>query len=397
MDVEVFEEMKRYIGFDEGDVRALKSLEPTVAPHLDGVVDSFYEVAARHPSAMAAFEGGDAQVAQQRKELHRWLTTLFAGEYGPDYFATRCRIGQTHVRVGLAQHYMVTGCEVIRSGLADVIRLASVSDAESKIRSVNKLLALDLGVMLESYKMSYIERVQAREREAMEHKLTRAEHLAEIGQLAASLAHEIKNPLAGISGAIQIIREHFGADHPHSAILGDVMTQINRLDAVVKDLLVYARPSDPRFESCNVDVIVRRILTVLREEPTVQKVPIHYAGNDRVPKIQADEAKIEQLVMNLVLNAAQACVGGGGVTVTTAVHDSKVSLVVSDTGQGLDATVRERAFEPFFTSKAKGTGLGLPICQSIVEAHKGSISLESEVGCGTRAIVELPRRRGGVT
>ena len=108
---------------------------------------------------------------------------------------------------------------------------------------------LDLAVMLESYQESYAEQVRRSERSAVEEKLTRAEHLAEIGQLAASLAHEIKNPLAGISGAIQVFRDTMPHNNPHRPILTEILGQINRLDATVKDLLLYARPLPPKSAS----------------------------------------------------------------------------------------------------------------------------------------------------
>lgn len=392
----VFDSMKRYVGFDVEDARRLAALAPVVEGGLSRVVDDFYAALTAQPEAMAVITGGRPQLDRLRRTLREWMRTLFCGEYDEAYMAARSAIGRAHVRVGLPQRFMVTAMEVVRRDLEALITGSASADASASVASLHKLLALDLGVMLEAYKDSYSRRVRAREREAMEAKLTRAEHLAEIGQLAASLAHEIKNPLAGISGAIQIIREDLGREHPHSGILGEVMGQIQRLDAVVKDLLVYARPTDPRFETCDIDATVRRVLTVLRGEPAMQGVPIRYTQNGSMPEIEADEGKIEQLVLNLLLNGGHACREGGDVEVTTHCTPDTVTLIVSDTGHGMDEKTLARATEPFFTSKAKGTGLGLSICKSIADAHNGTFSLESKPGAGTRAEIVLPRRQNHV-
>ncbi|MEE9294933.1 MAG: protoglobin domain-containing protein [Phycisphaerae bacterium] len=393
MDHATLRDMMRYVGFDETDAHNLHALLPYVEPHLENIVARFYDVIEAHPAAMAVFTEGDAQIARLKQVIAEWLKTVFCGTYDEAYLESRRRIGRAHVRAGLPQHYMFTSMEIIRQELVAAVGRAHVPDATRKLDSLHKLLAVELGIMLEAYKDSYTERVQAREREAVEAKLTRAEHLAELGQLAVSLAHEIKNPLAGISGAIQIIRESLGADHEHSTVLREVMVQINRLDAVVKDLLVYARPSDPRFETCKLGAVVERILKVVHKEPSLQGIAIRCVGHEAALNIEADEAKMEQLVMNLVQNAADACAHGGEIDLTLVDDDSRVVLTVADSGHGITPEILARAFEPFFTSKAKGTGLGLSICKNIVEAHNGRISIDSEVDVGTRVVVSLPRRQ----
>ena len=164
--------------------------------------------------------------------------------------------------------------------------------------------------MLESYKDSYSEQIRELERGAMEAKLMRAEHLAEIGQLAASLAHEIKNPLAGISGAIQIIGESLSGDSPYRSVVRDILRQISRLDATVKDLLLYARPSLPQPRVCELAKLIPRVLTLLREEPAIQRVNVEFEGASAGATVYADEGQIEQLLMNLIINAAHATTEG---------------------------------------------------------------------------------------
>jgi signal transduction histidine kinase len=223
-----------------------------------------------------------------------------------------------------------------------------------------------------------------------EQRLSESEHLASIGQLAASLAHEIKNPLAGISGAIQILGAGLGEDHEHKEIITEALHQIDRLDAAVKDLLVYARPKPPMATRQSLNTIVERVLILLREEPSFRDVRLHCEGLEVDRQVIVDEAQMQQVLTNLLLNAAQACEEGGDVTLRIRPLQSKVRIIIEDTGTGMPTEVLARTFEPFFTTKSKGTGLGLPICRRIMEAHSGTIDIQSVIARGTRVTVEIP-------
>jgi signal transduction histidine kinase len=273
--------------------------------------------------------------------------------------------------------------------LGQLIRSQPVSGKSAKLASLHKLLTIETGLMLESYRESQIAQVRQVERDAMQARLREAEQLAQIGQLAASLAHEIKNPLAGISGAIQVIRASLKESDPHWPVLGEVLRQISRLDRSVKDLLVYARPKPPQYQRCDLRRAMERVLTLLRKEPEFERVRFEHRIPAGVPPIAADEHQLEQLLMNLLLNAAQASPSGGVVRLLTAAQDGRVRVVVEDRGCGMTLEVARRAMEPFFTTKARGTGLGLPICQKIVEAHGGTLSIHSVPGEGTEVTVEL--------
>jgi signal transduction histidine kinase len=390
----VFAELKRYIGFDDRDASNVHSLAPVVADHLPAVVDRFYGEILRFPGAKEVLAEGPQQVGRLRKTLTTWLESLFGGTYDAAYMQQRAQIGRVHVQVGLQQRYMFTAMEVIRQDLKPVILNAAIPDPEAKLESLHKLLALESAVMAESYYLVFAEQVRAIERRTMQERLTQAEHLAQIGRLAASLAHEIKNPLAGISGAIQVIRDAMEPSAPHRPILAEILRQINRLDQTVKDLLVYARPVPPRFDRCNITRVVERLTTLLKREPTIQRVRFEHTVDHRpLPSVEADENQIEQLLMNLVLNAAHASEDGGLVTLTTRPVATGVYLEVQDHGHGMDEETCRRALEPFFTTKSRGTGLGLPICKRIVESHGGTLTIDSAAGRGTTVRVELPHRQ----
>ena len=384
------ERMQDYIGFTKRDAANVRALGPQVRGHTEAVIDAFFREVLRLPDAGVIFAGGEPQIQAQRGVMAAWLESLFAGRYDNAYFERRRSIGKAHLKIGLRQEYMITGMEVIWQELQRRLRASALPEVNAKLVSLHKLLMLELGIMLRSYQESYAERIREMERSAVEEKLTRAEHLAQIGQLAASLAHEIKNPLAGISGAIQIIREGMAESDPHRGIIAEILTQIRRLDEAVKDLLVYARPNPPKLREFDLNEAVRSVLTVLREEPALQGVYVVCEPGQEVVRVAADRAQIEQLIMNLVINAAQATPEGGIVRLAVLVDDDCGILTVEDAGEGMEDEVIERAFEPFFTTKAKGTGLGLPICRRIVEAHAGNIELISLAGEGTRAVVSLP-------
>jgi signal transduction histidine kinase len=328
-----------------------------------------------------------------RVALTAWLKELFGGRYDEAYWAHRAQIGRTHVQVGLSQHHMVAAMQIVWEELEATVRRAAPPEADKKLSSLHKLLMLELGAMLESYKEAYSEQVRQIERAAVRERLTRAEHLAQIGALAASLAHEIKNPLAGISGAIQVIRDAMRSNDPHRPIIAEILRQISRLDGTVKDLLVYARPKPPRIQDCRLERVIERVLAVVRGDVEQTKVTVEVTGE--APPIEADELQVEQLLLNLVINAIQASTAGGVVKLTIATTKKGARLTVEDAGHGMDAEVCRRAFEPFYTTKAKGTGLGLPICQKIAEAHGGTIAVRSAVGQGTTVSVELPRQARG--
>ena len=385
-----FKDMKNYIAFGTRDAANLRALAPHVRPHLPAIVARFFREVQRHPRTRGVLRGGPEQVQRLEKALTEWLESLFCGEYDAEYCRQHAQIGRVHARVGLPQHFMFTAMEVVWQELSQAVRQADLPDADAKLRALHKLLTLETGIMLESYWESRAAEIRQFERNAVRERLTQAEQLAQIGHLAASLAHEIKNPLAGISGAIQVIRDGMDLEDQWRPILEEVLRQTNRLDGTVKDLLVYARPKPPRFQRCKLNHLIERVLTVLRREPDLQRVRVDYINSQQLP-LYGDEAQIEQLVMNLLHNAAHASPDGGLVRVLTTSNSDGLRLVVEDQGQGMDQETCQRAFEPFFTTKARGTGLGLPICRKIVDAHGGTISIRSAVGQGATVTVRLPR------
>lgn len=386
------QELADYVGFRPPDQARVAALRPYVEPHFARVVDRFYDEILKRPAVRAVLGDGPEVVCRLKVSLREWLKAFFTGPYDEDYWRHRRRIGEVHVRVGVEPRYTLAALEVVRQEIESVVIESGLPEPVEHLSAVCKLLALEAAVMLDSYSEGYGEQVRQLERSAVQERLTQSEHLARIGRLAASLAHEIKNPLAGISGAIQVIRDALRPDDPHRPVLVEILRQINRLDGTVKDLLVYARPKTPRIETCEPERIMERVRAVLLREPDFQRIRLEHVAVGPPFTFRADEDQMEQLLLNLLLNAAHATPDGRAVRLVTSLSGQEVRLMVEDQGHGMDEPTRQRAFEPFFTTKARGTGLGLSICQRIVESHGGTISIQSQRDKGTTVTVRLPRR-----
>ncbi len=391
VNVTLFENLKQFVGFSDADVEHLRDLAAVLEPHFPDVATRLYREAQRDPAGRKIL-AAPAAGAALRQALLVWLRSLCSGSYDADYFHSRAQVGRTHVRVGVPQYLVIAALEIIWQELSQTVVAAGIAAPQAKLAALHKLFMVETALMLESYRESHTAEVRQIEREALEDKLREAEQLAQVGQLAASLAHEIKNPLAGISGAIQVIRAGLKPSDAHYPVLGEVLRQINRLDRSVKDLLVYARPRPPQYQRCDLSRAVERVLTLLRKEPEFERVKFEYSVARHCPPIAADENQLEQLLVNLLMNAAQASAPGGLVRLTAVGDADGVQLVVQDHGCGMTPEVLRRALEPFFTTKARGTGLGLPICRKIAEAHGGRLSLRSTPGVGTEVTVELPEQ-----
>jgi signal transduction histidine kinase len=386
----LFEELKLYVGFTQADEENLRFLAGPLGPRIPGIVRELYRQLEDHPTSRSALRESGTSPARVRATIRDWLSGLLVGPYDEEYYSRRSRMGQVHVRLRMPQHVMVGAISLVRVALISELRALGLDRQTGRIDSLNKIIDLEIAIALEAFREAYTERVRQSERRAMKDLLKESEHLASVGQLAAALAHEIKNPLAGISGAIQVIASALAPDDPHREIVDEILMQIDRLDATVRDLLVYARPKPPERMMQRVGGVVERALVLLRQEPALQNVTVRCEGLDCETEALIDDAQIQQVITNLLLNAADACEKGGEVSVRISSRNGLVRIEVADQGTGMSASEAERAFEPFFTTKSRGTGLGLPICKRIIEAHDGRITLESQLGKGTGVLIELP-------
>ncbi len=224
----------------------------------------------------------------------------------------------------------------------------------------------------------------------LQRELSEAEHLAELGRLAASIAHEIKNPIAGLRGAMEVMGGVHVESDPRFAIFREALSQIRRLDALVKDLLAYARPINLRTEPVPVHLLVEASAGLCKEALSTPGVEFENLVRDDLPNVLADPLQIQQVLANLITNAVQAMPSGGKVAVDARADGEFVLLAVRDAGTGISPEVMSSMFKPFFTTKHVGTGLGLSIVQRLVRAHGGWCEVSSEAGKGAAFTVRLP-------
>src|SRR5215216_5000059 len=238
-------------------------------------------------------------------------------------------------------------------------------------------------------------RADITDRKAAEERLAQQAALARLGQMAAVVAHEVRNPLAGIKGAIQVLMSRRSSDDGELPVMRDIVRRIDSLSELINDLMVFARPRPPRLAVVELHAILADAITIVRRDPSAHGVEILVKGEDL--SLTADGELVRATILNLLLNAAQAMAGKGRIVVTTRRHDGIARVRISDTGPGIPADIREQIFEPFFTTKARGGGLGLPIARRTAELHGGSLTLEVPAAGGTIVTLTLPVRPPGQT
>jgi hypothetical protein len=221
-------------------------------------------------------------------------------------------------------------------------------------------------------------------------QMSRAEHLATLGELAAGLAHEIRNPLAGIAGVIEIIGRDLPETSPARAVVKDVRLEIGRISRTLTDLLETARPRRPQVRRSNLNTTVEHAVMLARQQVLSRPIKIELEKSPDLPEVDHDSDQVHQVLLNLLLNAVQAMEGPGIVRVEIGSRDNFASVAVSDTGRGISAQNLPNIFRPFYTTKGDGTGLGLSLAHRIVEDHHGRVEVSSVVGKGSTFTVLLP-------
>jgi signal transduction histidine kinase len=224
-------------------------------------------------------------------------------------------------------------------------------------------------------------------------QMSRAEHLATLGELAAGLAHEIRNPLAGIAGVIEIIGRDLPSTSPARAVVKDVRLEINQIDHILTDLLQTARPHPPEIRRSDLNTTVEHAVMLARQQALSKPIEIQFKKNSNVPEVEHDSDQIHQVLLNLMINSIQAIENQGKIAVDVGTHDAFATISVADTGRGILPEHLPNIFRPFYTTKGNGTGLGLSLARRIVEEHGGHIDVTSTIGKGAKFVVNLPVRR----
>ncbi len=223
-----------------------------------------------------------------------------------------------------------------------------------------------------------------------EEQLRRADRLSALGELSAGMAHEIRNPLGSIKGAVEILKDDYSpADARYEFIL-ILLKETDRLNRIVQEFLGFARPKLPEFRLADVNEAIESVLTLTAQEARKAGVQVQRHLDPSIGKRSLDAGLLKQAFLNLILNAIQAMPKGGLLTVETGIRERMIEVKIADTGSGITEEDRKKLFSPFFTTKKNGTGLGLAITYRIIENHRGRIDVSSEPGKGTTFTVRIP-------
>lgn len=237
-------------------------------------------------------------------------------------------------------------------------------------------------------------------------QMERAAKLASLGEIISGIAHEIKNPLTGISCAVQVFNSELRDDDSRKPVITEVLNQVKRLDRIVNDLLRYAKPKTPVFAPSKIQEVLEKTLFFVYPKAKNQHIAIENQVGKELPEILMDPDQMHQVFLNIIINAIQSMPDGGVLTISasgesrqeveeinkTIQCDKVLAVKIQDTGKGISSEDLPYLFEPFFTRKAQGTGLGLSISRKIVQEHGGEITVESEVGRGSAFTVYLPMK-----
>ena len=221
-------------------------------------------------------------------------------------------------------------------------------------------------------------------------QMSRAEHFATLGELAAGLAHEIRNPLAGIAGVIEIIGRDLPPNSPARSVIKDAKEEAVQINRILTELLEIARPKPPQFRVGDMCSTVEHAVMFARQQAITKRIVVEMEIKDVIPPAEHDPNQINQVLLNLLLNAIQSMDKPGVIRVSLESDGEDLLITVADQGKGIPPEHLPNIFRPFFTTKGHGTGLGLSLARRMVEAHAGHIDVTSVVGKGTEFQVRLP-------
>jgi signal transduction histidine kinase len=231
---------------------------------------------------------------------------------------------------------------------------------------------------------------RAMERLRLKERLGRAERLSSLGEMAAGISHEIRNPLGIIRSSAELLKKKVTKVDPSNTIPDIIVEEANRLNNIITDFINFARPRNPNLINCRIEEVIDKNITFLSMQIEENGYAIKQNYQNSLPEIQADADMLYQSFLNILINAMQAMPNGGNIEVAISSNDNIVTINFEDEGQGISEKVIDKIWDPFFTTKEMGTGLGLGVVKNLIESHGGNIQIYNRSQGGTRVTVELP-------
>lgn len=373
-----YRELQQYVGWTAADAETVARLSPLVESSYPELVDDFYEEIQRHPQALQVITGGQPQIERLKRTLVGWLQDLFSGNYDERYVNLRWKIGHRHVEIGLNQVYTNAALSRLRRGLLMVLERVWTGPAAELLRSrtvLNTLLDLDLALIEDAYQTEYSLRQQAMER------------LAAVGRVAGGVAHELRNPLNVIKTSVfYLLNARNPTQEKMSKHLQRIEKQVGIADEVIVSLTSFAKMPFPNMQAFPIEPFLQSLLDSCEVGPSIET---SIECPQDLTKAQADIGQLKIVFANLIRNACDAMPNGGILTLSADSNGVNVDLKVVDNGHGIAPDDLHRIMEPFFSTKARGIGLGLALAKAIVDKNEGELLVESEPGRGTKFTVRL--------
>lgn len=383
-------EIQAYMRFSDLDISTLKRLAPIIQPHLKEMVDRFYREIQNHPGTAKVFSG-PAQVERLKQSLQKWGEELFSGVYDEAYAERRYQIGYTHVRIHLAQKYVISALALVREFFHQVIN-RDISDTPFRMQahiSIDKILDLDLNLMCEAYFNASMQALRDinQKLEETNRKLLDASRIK--SEFLANTSHELRTPLSSILGFIRLVLDGVCQSREEELeLLNDAFQAAEHLLSIVNDLLDLARIEAGRLDIFNQPVDVRPILKQALSLTSIQveQKPIElidHTDSMQLPRVWADPERLKQVLINLLGNAGKFT-ERGEINLAARVVDGFLEFTLRDTGIGIAKHKQAELFEKFrqvdssLTRRHGGSGLGLAICKHLIESMGGKIQLSSD-------------------
>lgn len=376
---ERYQELQRYIGWTAADAERVRSVGPWLADKFIPLIDDFYAEIELHPEASKVITGGQEQIARLKQSLQRWLAELFSGCYDQDYVDRRWRVGYRHVDIGLNQVFTNAALSRLRRGLLRAMEerwQGSMEDLLACRGSLNSLIDLDLAIIEDAYQTEY------------QRRQVSAERLATIGKVAGGIAHELRNPLNVVKTSVYFLMNAKNATpEKRQEHLERIERQVGLADGVITALNDFARLPAPQLLPVVIEACLRDVVELTHLPPTIE---VEWSVAEPGLALLGDRSQLGIVFSNLIRNARDAMPSGGDLRLGAVRENVMVSVTFQDSGKGIPPEHLPHIFEPLYSTKAKGIGLGLSISRDIIVRHHGSLTVMSDPQAGTTFTVKLP-------
>lgn len=376
--IERYRELQAYVEWTDADEAQVRRLGELIDPDVPSLIDDFYTEIQKHPEARGVITGGVEQISRLKIRLFEWIHDLFFSRHDVVYFTQRWRVGYRHVEIGLRQAYTNMALARLRQGLTAIIQKRWTGTDDDQIlalQSLNKRLDLDLAIIQDAYETEFLNRLQRQER------------FAALGQVAGGVAHELRNPLNVVKTSIYYLRQV--QNPPPEKILEHlerIERQVDVADSVISTLSEFAKLPAPQRQEMSLEQCLEEALAV---DPVPEGITLAWERSASGTRILGDPQQLRIAFGNLIRNAHEAMPRGGVLHIGLQQNGTRVYVAISDTGHGIPAEHLRLLMEPFFTTKARGIGLGLALARMIVDKNQGRLSAASQVGAGSTFTVEL--------